>query len=78
MYNLGINHEAKKQGYMNVWVEGIAKRGSCLLNFILELCKNWEEIVLRSDNCGGQNRNSIIIALLLSLVNSNLIGTKII
>lgn len=74
LYNLGIHHTYQKQGYMYCWIEGTAKRGSnevgsCLKKFINDECKDWENLILWSDCCGGQNRNVNITSFLISLVN---------
>ena len=80
-YNLGIHHTAEKQGYMFCWIEGATKRGSreigsCLLKFIQQNCPTWDELVLWSDSCGGQNCNRNIMCLLLSIVNDDSLQLK--
>lgn len=70
LYNLGIYDEVRKTAYMYVWPESTASRGSqeiasCLYkHFMRFVPKDTEKIVLRSDACGGQNRN-IKMALML-------------
>lgn len=70
LYNLGIYDEVRKIGYMYVWNEAIASRGSqevasCLhKHFMKYIPKDTQKIILRSDACSGQNRN-IKMALML-------------
>lgn len=74
-YNLGIYDEVTKTGYMYVWNESIASRGSqevssCLYkHFEKYVPKDTQKIILRSDTCTGQNRN-IKMALMLKKVFS--------
>ena len=76
LYNEGFNHTSTNTGYMYVWTENVAKRGSievgsCLLQFVRNVANDWPELVLWSDSCGGQNRNLNMVALMIALVNSN-------
>lgn len=74
-YNLGIYDEVTKTGYMYVWNESIASRGSqevasCLYkHFEKYIPRDVQQIILRSDTCTGQNRN-IKMALMLKKVYS--------
>lgn len=63
VYNLGIYDEVKKTGYMYVYNESIASRGSqevasCLFKHFMKFVpSDTQKIILRSDACSGQNRN---------------------
>lgn len=69
-YNFTVYDIGNNEGYCYVWHEQIAKRGpneiaSCLWKFLeLQKSKNIRKIVFYSDNCGGQNRNRFIFAML--------------
>lgn len=74
-YNLGIHNLTTNDAYMYVWNESMASRGpqeigSCLLHFI----KNYvhtEQLIMYSDQCGGQNRNIKMALICNFVVNSN-------
>lgn len=69
-YNFTVYDIGNNEGYCYVWHEQIAKRGpneiaSCLWKFLdLQKSKNIRKVVFYSDNCGGQNRNRFIFAML--------------
>lgn len=69
-YNLCVYDEVRKIGYMYVWNETIASRGSqeiasCLnKHFFEHVPIDTRKIILLSDTCSGQNRN-IKMALML-------------
>lgn len=62
-FNLCVYDEIKKEGFMYVWDESFASRGSqeissCLYrHFLTYVPIDTEKIILYSDACGGQNRN---------------------
>jgi len=74
-YNLGIHNLTTNDAYMYVWNESMASRGpqeigSCLLHFI----KNYvhtEQLIMYSDQCGGQNRNIKMALIWNFVVGSN-------
>ncbi|CAG9763534.1 unnamed protein product [Ceutorhynchus assimilis] len=73
-YNLGIHDCISGQASMFMWTEATAKRGSeeiasILLKYLSsrETNEQWELVVF-TDNCGGQNKNWLIMALWLQLV----------
>lgn len=69
-YNLGVHDMGTNIGYMYVWDETIASRGSqeisaCLTKHIKQHpCKH---IIIYSDTCGGQNRNINVALSLMKL-----------
>lgn len=75
-FNFGIHDCSKDRGYMFLWNESVAKRGSdevasCILKYLQ--CgdvKNAKHLVVFSDNCPGQNKNWTIMALWHHLVTS--------
>lgn len=73
VYNLCVFDEVRKTGYMYVWNESIASRGSqeigfCIYRHIAEnVSKDTRKIILYSDSCSGQNRN-IKIALMFKWI----------
>lgn len=76
VYNLCIYDEKRKIGYMYIWDESIASRGSqevssCLKkHFDKFIPKDTEKIVLYSDACGGQNRNIKTTLMLKKMLDS--------
>lgn len=76
LYNLGVYDEVRKVGYMYVWTEAVASRGSqeiasCLHKHLMKYIPNdTQKIILRSDACSGQNRNikmSLMLKKFLSM-----------
>lgn len=74
-YNFTVYNLKSKKCNANVWHEGLAKRGaneisSCLLDFLEQEDRGKTSTVhLFCDSCSGQNRNTIIPAMLLYFVN---------
>lgn len=73
VYNFGIHECSSDVGYMHLWDETIASRGSqevasCLFKHINENCTHFKQIVMYSDACTGQNRNIKLALVLLRLV----------
>jgi hypothetical protein len=70
-YNLTIHDTRSKKTYCYMWHEGEAGRGakqiaSCLVRHILnEVPDGIKRLVLFSDTCSGQNRNSHVAAMYL-------------
>ena len=61
VYNLGIHNCATEKGYMHMWDENIASRGSqdissCIFTY-LRGNPTSIHLIAYSDSCGGQNRN---------------------
>uniref|UniRef100_A0A1B6KFA9 Uncharacterized protein n=1 Tax=Graphocephala atropunctata TaxID=36148 RepID=A0A1B6KFA9_9HEMI len=64
VYNLGCHDLSTNSGYMYVWNEITASRGSqeiasCVIEHLRNRssAKHLEHVVMFSDSCGGQNRN---------------------
>ncbi|CAH1984379.1 unnamed protein product [Acanthoscelides obtectus] len=63
VYNLGIHDCVTGQGYMYMWPENVAKRGSDEIASILykhfreHSIKGNKKLIVYTDNCGGQNKN---------------------
>ncbi|CAH1953378.1 unnamed protein product [Acanthoscelides obtectus] len=74
VYNLGIHDCVTGQGYMYMWPENVAKRGSDEIASILykhfreHYIKGNKKLIVYTDNCGGQNKNWSIICLWQQLV----------
>lgn len=73
-YNLIVHNCTTSQAYCYIWYETIAKRGaneigSCLFHYLNNLPKNITNVIMYSDCCPGQNRNSIMIAMCLYFLN---------
>ena len=67
-YNFGIHDVVVGKGYMYMWDETVAKRGSskvisCLKHFFQAYRTGPRSLVSYSDACGGQNKNHTIIDL---------------
>lgn len=78
-YNFGIHDMGKNLGYMYVWDETIASRGSqeisaCLRKHLeVNPCKH---VIIYSDTCGGQNRNiNVALSLMKLTQEENAIDT---
>nr|CAH7762462.1 unnamed protein product [Callosobruchus chinensis] len=73
VYNLGIHDCVNDKGYMYMWCENTGKRGSDEIASIL--FKHFKErgrlprnLIIYTDNCGGQNKNWVLISLWKQLV----------
>lgn len=67
-YNLTMHDGATNSANCYIWNETIAKRGandigSCIYKCLLELPETVKHVVLYSDSCPGQNRNSYITVM---------------
>jgi hypothetical protein len=75
-YNQGIHDCSTEQGYMHMWHEGIASRGShevgsCILAHLMEMQTNATKLIVYSDACGGQNRNIYLVLMWLHIVSND-------
>jgi len=76
VYNLGIHSTTTNKVIMNVWHEGVASRGaqdiaSCLLSYCSrKAAEGIEKVTAYSDACGGQNRNSKVVAMWMYIVQT--------
>ncbi|XP_071053921.1 uncharacterized protein [Onthophagus taurus] len=76
-YNLGIHDCIEDRGYMYMWPENVAKRGSDEIASILykhfkKNCNDqYTKLIVYSDNCAGQNKNWTIVCLWQQLIREN-------
>ena len=73
VYNLGIHNCGSGDGYMCMWPENVACRGSdevasCLWNYFQSLPTTRKHVVAYSDSCGGQNKNFYIVCFWIYLL----------
>lgn len=69
-YNLTVHNMKTSTASCYIWSEPIAKRGandigSCVFDFLKELSPEVHHVILYSDCCSGQNKNSILMAMYL-------------
>lgn len=81
-YCLGIHNLSTNQAHMYVWHEGMASRGpqeigSCIMHYV----KNYVQtpnLIMYSDQCGGQNRNIKMAAICTYMTYSDNFSPKVI
>lgn len=76
VYNLGCHEMSSGIGFMYVWDETTASRGSeeiasCVIRHLSTRALTLRHVVLYSDTCTGQNRNMNFALMLLKLVASD-------
>lgn len=74
-YNISIHDCKNEQGFFYFWDESTAGRGSeeigsCLKKHFEQYDIKGERLVMISDNCGGQNKNWVIVSLWSFLVST--------
>lgn len=74
-YNCGIHVCNDGIGHMFMWSEDVAKRGSdeicsVLHKFLADYQPVSEELIVYTDNCGGQNKNWQVMSFWLQLVRT--------
>ena len=74
-YNLGIHDCSNEKGFMCMWPESIASRGSqeiasCLLKHFCSARSQASHLIVFSDACGGQNRNINMACFWLYIVSN--------
>ena len=79
-YNLGVHIGDTNEAYMCMWHEGVASRGaneiaSCLLHIVNRGLTPKKHLVIWCDNCGGQNKNRILLFTLIFLVANGIFHT---
>ncbi|XP_065658599.1 uncharacterized protein LOC136083118 [Hydra vulgaris] len=72
MYNLDIYDCTAGMGHIFLWIENIAKRASdevasILLKYLSKITEV-DYLIIFTDNCPGQNKNWLLMALWLQLV----------
>ena len=75
-YNLGVHDCSNGKGYMYMWPETTASRGSqeigsCLLQHFKFARSQAQNLIAFSDACGGQNRNINIVCFWMYVVGSS-------
>ncbi|XP_050497716.1 uncharacterized protein LOC126878867 [Diabrotica virgifera virgifera] len=75
-YLLGIHDMTTDEVITYLWNESIASRGpdeiaSCLIHFFKYHAGDKSHIIMYSDQCGGQNKNIKLTAIMDYVVNSN-------
>lgn len=76
-YNLTIHDCDESQAYCYMWHEALAKRGgdeigSCIYFYIVnDLPKSVKHLVMYSDTCAGQNKNSHIAAMCMKALQDS-------
>ncbi|CAG9769724.1 unnamed protein product [Ceutorhynchus assimilis] len=72
LYNLGVHDSTAGQGYMYLWIENQAKRGADeVASVIFKFLKSKSEVdhpIIYTNNCPGQNKNWLLMAFGLQLV----------
>ena len=75
LYNFTVYDIKDGESWCYIWHEGIAKRGSneiasCVHDFLQKVDeKGYEKVYFFCDCCSGQNRNSIIPAMLMAFIS---------
>lgn len=72
-FNLTIHNILTSKASCYIWNENIAKRGAndigyCIFHYLASLPSNITHVVMYSDNCAGQNKNSIFMAMCLAFL----------
>lgn len=72
-FNLTIHDNATGMSTHHMWHEGISGRGanqiaSCLFAYLREQPEEISEVILYSDTCGGQNKNTHVAAMFTYLL----------
>ena len=73
VYNFGVHDCVDNTGIKNMWDESTAKRGSCevvscLQSLLEDRQTGAQRLILFSDGCCGQNKNWVMVAFLLRLI----------
>ncbi|XP_050512967.1 uncharacterized protein LOC126888649 [Diabrotica virgifera virgifera] len=81
-FNLTVMDENGKSKHF-MWHECTAKRGanevgSCLYKVCLELPPEVTHVVLYSDTCGGQNKNSHISSMIMSILQRSDVNVQVV
>lgn len=82
-FNLTVHNIKKSNASCYVWYESIAKRGgndigSCIFHYLSNLPPEVKHVVMYSDCCPGQNKNSIFIAMCLAFLEQETTNIEII
>lgn len=79
-YNFGIHIGDTNDAYMYMWHEGVSGRGSneiasCLLHLLNSGITQKKHLVIWCDNCGGQNKNKVLLFTMIFLVANGLVAS---
>ena len=75
-YNLTVYDAGSKAGFCYMWHEGVSKRGannvaSCVWKYINDMSEQSKtEFHFFTDNCGGQNKNKLIVSMYFHAVRT--------
>ena len=79
-YNLGLHINNDDRAFMCLWHEAIASRGASEIASCLFYIYNHgrhpplqKNLIVWSDNCGGQNKNKIVIMAYMFMIHFGLI-----
>ncbi|XP_027850398.2 uncharacterized protein LOC114129769 [Aphis gossypii] len=72
-FNLTVHNVLTSHAYCYIWNETIAKRGandigSCVFHYLSNLPPNISHVIMYSDCCPGQNKNTIFMAMCLAFL----------
>ena len=75
-YNLGVHNCSNGKGFMFMWPESVASRGSqevcsCVLNYLRMGSTEASHLIVYSDACGGQNRNINVVCMWMHIAASS-------
>lgn len=73
-FNLTVHETKTNKATCYMWHEAIGKRGgnqiaSCVYHYIKSLPETVKHVILYSDTCGGQNKNSFVSAMFLTVLS---------
>lgn len=76
-YNFGIHSANQESGHMFMWPEIVARRGSdetasCIWKYITKNDPSNDDLIVFSDNCGGQNKNWNLMSFWYHLVTAGI------
>lgn len=72
--NLGIHGSDIENGFMCIWYETVGGPGSlevahCVYRYLTkQITTNKKKLIVRSDKCGAQNKNQIVLSMYLTLL----------
>ena len=72
-YNLTVHNLATNEATCYIWDESVSGRGgnqiaSCLYRHIMDLLPDINQVCFYSDTCGGQNKNSHVAAMFMTVL----------
>lgn len=75
-FNLTVHDSTDNQAYCYMWCEADAGRGSnqiasCMYKHLTNIFPETKNVVMYSDTCGGQNKNSTMLGMCMTLVKNH-------